>query len=75
VCAQNRLGHANINTTAHYLQSGPEEQKEVDEVFVNGRGFKGVWYEQHDGPLSKPELAKLHGKLINQRQLGEKSEC
>jgi integrase/recombinase XerD len=30
---QNRLGHANINTTAHYLQFAPEEQKEIEDVF------------------------------------------
>jgi integrase len=30
---QNRLKHANIETTAHYLQFAPEEQKEIEEIF------------------------------------------
>jgi len=30
---QRKLGHANINTTAHYLQFAPEEQKEVEDIF------------------------------------------
>lgn len=30
---QQKLGHANINTTAHYLQFAPEEQKEIEDVF------------------------------------------
>lgn len=30
---QTRIGHANINTTAHYLQFGPQSRKETQEVF------------------------------------------
>ena len=30
---QRKLGHANINTTAHYLQFAPEEQETVEDVF------------------------------------------
>jgi len=30
---QNRLGHANINTTAYYLQFAPDQQKEIEDVF------------------------------------------
>jgi integrase/recombinase XerD len=30
---QTKMGHANIGTTAHYLQFAPEEQKEVEDVF------------------------------------------
>lgn len=30
---QQKLGHANINTTAHYLQFSADEQVEVEEVF------------------------------------------
>jgi site-specific recombinase XerD len=30
---QQRIGHANIQTTAHYLQFGPEQQKETEEIF------------------------------------------
>lgn len=32
---QQRIGHANIGTTAHYLQFGPEQRKETEEVFGN----------------------------------------
>lgn len=32
---QRKLGHANINTTAHYLQFAPESQKEIEDVFGN----------------------------------------
>ena len=30
---QQRIGHANINTTAQYLQFGPEQQEETEDVF------------------------------------------
>jgi integrase len=30
---QQRIGHANINTTAGYLQFGPEEKKETEDIF------------------------------------------
>lgn len=30
---QMKLGHANINTTAHYLQFAPEENKDQEDVF------------------------------------------
>ncbi len=30
---QRKLGHANINTTAHYLQFAPEEQREIEDIF------------------------------------------
>jgi len=32
---QRKLGHANIETTAHYLQYAPEERREVEEIFAN----------------------------------------
>ena len=32
---QQRIGHASISTTAHYLQFGPESKKETQEVFGN----------------------------------------
>ena len=32
---QQRIGHASISTTAHYLQFGPESKKETEEVFGN----------------------------------------
>lgn len=30
---QNRLNHANIETTAHYLQFAPEAQQEIEDIF------------------------------------------
>ena len=30
---QQKLGHANINTTAHYLQFAPQDHKEVEDIF------------------------------------------
>ncbi|MBT0160689.1 tyrosine-type recombinase/integrase [Candidatus Bathyarchaeota archaeon A05DMB-2] len=30
---QKRIGHASISTTAEYLQFGPEQQKETEDVF------------------------------------------
>lgn len=30
---QRKLGHASINTTAHYLQFSPEQQKEIEDIF------------------------------------------
>lgn len=30
---QQRIGHASISTTAHYLQFGPEQRKETEDVF------------------------------------------
>lgn len=32
---QQRIGHASINTTAHYLQFGLEQKKETEDVFGN----------------------------------------
>lgn len=30
---QRKLGHANINTTAHYLQFAPQDQKEIEDIY------------------------------------------
>lgn len=30
---QQRIGHANIGTTAHYLQFGPEQRQETEDIF------------------------------------------